>query len=355
MTESNRPCPDCGDADGFLDRPLDRRGFLRTGAAAAAAGSLWPVWAEARAAAPEKTVSETLVKKLYDSLDDAQKKVVAFDWSHEDPKRGLLRTHVSNNWHITKPNINTSFYTKDQQEIIRAIFEGLYQPDWVAKIDRQLQDDAGGYGNHQSVAIFGAPGKDKFEFVMTGRHLTIRCDGDSTDKVAFGGPLFYGHAAKGFNESPKHEGNVFWHQALEANKIYEVLDGKQREAALVKRRPEEGAVGFRGKEGKLPGVKVADLSGDQKEQLEKVLSLLIEPYRTVDQQEVRKCLEGQGGLAACSLAFYEEADLGDDQVWDNWRLEGPSFVWYYRGSPHVHVWVNIASDSDVKLNASPLT
>ena len=43
--------------------------------------------------------------------------------------------------------------------------------------------------------------------------------------------------------------------------------------------------------------------------------------------------------------------LGSDCVWDNWRLEGPLFVWHFRGSPHVHVWVNVADDPSVKLNA----
>ena len=43
--------------------------------------------------------------------------------------------------------------------------------------------------------------------------------------------------------------------------------------------------------------------------------------------------------------------MGDDGVWDNWRIEGPSFVWHYRGAPHVHVWVNVADDPSVKLNA----
>ena len=33
-----------------------------------------------------------------------------------------------------------------------------------------------------------------------------------------------------------------------------------------------------------------------------------------------------------------EGDIGNDGEWDNWRLEGPAFVWYFRGSPHVHVW-----------------
>jgi hypothetical protein len=42
---------------------------------------------------------------------------------------------------------------------------------------------------------------------------------------------------------------------------------------------------------------------------------------------------------------------GRDGVWDNWRLEDPAFVWHYRGAPHVHVWVNVADDPSVKLNA----
>ena len=59
----------------------------------------------------------------------------------------------------------------------------------------------------------------------------------------------------------------------------------------------------------------------------------------------------QGGLAACKLSFYADEDMGDDEVWDNWRVEGPAFVWYFRGSPHVHVWVHVADSPDVKANA----
>ena len=66
-------------------------------------------------------------------------------------------------------------------------------------------------------------------------------------------------------------------------------------------------------------------------------------------------LKKQGGLDACSLAFYEADDLGKDGIWDNWRLEGPSFVWHYRGAPHVHVWVHVADDPDVELNSRNLS
>ena len=85
--------------------------------------------------------------------------------------------------------------------------------------------------------------------------------------------------------------------------------------------------------------------------MQKVLAKLLEPYRQSDQDEVRKCLKAQGGLDKCSLAFYRDRDIGNDGVWDNWRLEGPAFVWYFRGAPHVHVWVHVADSPDVKLNA----
>ena len=43
--------------------------------------------------------------------------------------------------------------------------------------------------------------------------------------------------------------------------------------------------------------------------------------------------------------------IGKDKVWDNWRLEGPAFVWHFRGAPHVHCWVNVADNPEVELNA----
>ncbi|MDX1961729.1 MAG: DUF3500 domain-containing protein [Pirellulales bacterium] len=354
-------CPDCTVENGIVENntpklTVPRRKFLQTSAAAVAAFSAGvsalPNWAVAKEAVAAASTPESLVKLLMESLSPGQKETICFDWDYQDAKRGLLRTYVSNNWKITEPNINDDFYTKDQRQLVRDIFKGLIQPDWVKKIDKQLEDDAGGFGNEQSIAIFGAPG-EKFEFVMTGRHMTLRCDGNSASHVAFGGPIFYGHAADGFNEKPDHPGNVFWPQAQAANKVYQMLDEKQRKGALVTdaNLPREQAVGFRGKKNDLPGIPVTEMSADQQSEMQKVLALLLEPYRQGDRDEVLACLKAQGGLEGCSLAFYQAGDLGNDQVWDNWRLEGPSFVWHFRGTPHVHVWVNVADDASVKLNA----
>jgi hypothetical protein len=262
-----------------------------------------------------------------------------------------LRTRVGANWHITKPAINSDFFTKDQQAMIRQAFEGIIHPEWHQKFDKQLKDDAGGYGNQQNIAIFGKPGDGKFQMVMTGRHMTLRCDGDSADHVVFGGPIFYGHAATGGDEDPGHPGNVFWEQAVAANDVFKMLDGKQRAKALVDFSPSEEDVGFQGKEGKFPGIAVTDMSGDQKELVQKTLAKLIEPYRQSDRDEALAAIKSLGGLEKCSLAFYKDSDYDNDEVWDNWRLEGPAFVWYFRGNPHVHVWVNVANSADVKLNA----
>jgi hypothetical protein len=336
-------CPDCAN-----DLP-DRRAFL----GGLAAGAL-TLGGSARAEKDDKKTSESLVKLLYESLSPKQKETVCFAWDHKDA-RGLLRKHISNNWRITKPAIKSAFYKPDQQKLIRDIFEGLVNPDWVKRFDQQFKDDMGGFGVAQSIALFGTPGAGKFEFVLSGRHGTIRCDGDSAEHVAFAGPIVYGHAAKDYYEKADHTGNVFWHQALEANKIYKMLDGKQQKLALCGEAPDEAEIAFKGEKGKFEGIPVTELSKDQQTHLQKVLQLLIEPYRQTDRDECVKALKTRGGLEKCHLAFYKEDDLGEDGVWDNWRLEGPAFVWHWRGAPHVHVWVNVADDPKVDLNAKNLS
>ncbi|OYP30994.1 DUF3500 domain-containing protein [Rhodopirellula sp. MGV] len=329
---------------------LDRRSFLKTASAAAAATSAIGGLASSLHAesATTGTTAESLVGKLYTTLSDKQRNDICFDWNHQDPKRGLLRTFVANNWNITSHEIMDDFYSDDQRDLITQIFESIVHPDWHERYYQQLNDDAGGFGIEQSIAIFGKPGEGKFELVLTGRHMTLRCDGNSADHVAFGGPIFYGHAPTD-NESANHTDNVFWHQAVAANGLYKMLDGKQRKEALLSRTPREQAVAFRGQQ-TIPGLPVTEMSSDQKEHLQKTLGLLVEMYRENDQQEAMQCLKTQGGLDACSLVFYQDSDIGNDGVWDNWRLEGPSFVWHYRGKPHVHVWVNVADDPNVKLN-----
>jgi len=161
--------------------------------------------------------------------------------------------------------------------------------------------------------------------------------------AAFGGPIFYGHAFEDFNESAEHTGNVYWYQAKRANELFQALDGKQRKVALLgTARGENGkeTVKLSGKPTDLAGIPVSDLSADQKELAEKVLADLLAPFREQDRQESMKLIE-KNGFDKLHFSYYKDENIGEDEVWDVWQVEGPAMVWYFRGKPHVHTWVHI--------------
>ena len=280
---------------------------------------------------------ETLVQQLYGSMTEDQKKVVCFGFDNP------LRLKVDNNWHITKTPIG-QLLKPDQIDLVKQIFNSLHSEEYGKEVLRQFKEDSG-KGGFESAAIglFGEPGTGKFEFVFTGRHCTRRCDGDSESGAAFGGPIFYGHASKSFNEGPAHEGNAYWFQAKRANEVFAALDGKQREMALLGNgREEEGndTVKLTGKTKGLPGIPVSELSADQKGLVRGVVKDLLAPFRKGDADEAMRYIEA-GGFDNLHLAYYKNQDIGNDQVWDVWQLEGPNVVWYFRGAPHVHCWAHI--------------
>lgn len=316
---------------------MNRRTFLQRSALSASALCGVAPTLEAASAAIEP---ETVVKSLYDSLSDVQREALVFDFDHS------LRTKISNNWHITKQRIG-SFLDEDQNAMVREIFLKAHSGEYAETVYEQVVQDSGkkGFGD-SSIAIFGTPGTGKFEFVLTGRHTTRRIDGDSVAGKAFGGPIFYGHAADGFYEGPDHPGNAYWFQARSANKVYQMLDGKQQEKALLEHEPGDDASTIKLKRttGDLPGLSFADMTEDQREGVRGVLEDLLMPFREADRRESMKLIE-KAGMENLHLSFYEEGDIGNDKVWDNWRIEGPHMVWYFRGAPHVHTWVHI-SDPD---------
>ena len=315
----------------------NRRSFLRNSAGAAAAISAGAGLPLIGAEAKKPASSETLVKTFYGSLTENQKGAMCFPFDHK------LRLKVDNNWLITKSKVDS--FTKDQQAMIKEIFMGLHSEEYAQKVYDQVESDSGdsGFEGGSAVAIFGNPGTGKFEFVLTGRHCTRRCDGDSVDGAAFGGPLFYGHAADGFREGADHKGNAYWYQAVRANEVYEMLDGKQRKQALLgKSRGEHGnkTIELSGKKTGLDGIRVGDLSGDQKGHVRKVIGDLLAPFRKNDSAEAMKHVEA-GGIDNLHLAFYKEENIGDDEIWDVWQIEGPNMISYFRGKPHVHAWLHI--------------
>ena len=317
---SRRECPDCGSQD--------RREFLAaTGALLGVAALSGGVWG----APSRSSAAETAVGRLYESLTAEQRKVVVLPWDDE------RRTRINANWHVTQADVQS--FTKDQQVLITEIVKGVTSADGYERFLKQMEDDDGGIGQY-SVGIFGDPSGTPFEFALTGRHLTLRADGDTTPGAAFGGPIVYGHGAEG---DPKQ--NLFWYQTKQVNEVFAMLDGKQRDKALVASAPAESAVQLRQAGEALPGISGRELSSDQKAVLRRSLEAVLAPYRKEDVAEAFEILEAGGGLDSLHVAFYRSGDLGNDQVWDVWRLESPTVVCHFRGAPHVHAYINVAKRS----------
>ncbi len=316
---------------------MSRRDFIIGSSQLAALGALGSQTSLVQAA-PAAT-GETLVTQLYKSLTEPQRAAICFPWDNP------LRQKVDNNWHITKSPIGTLF-TPDQQDLTKQIFTSLHSEEYGKEVWRQFNEDSGkgGFGS-AAVGLFGEPGTGQFEFVFTGRHCTRRCDGDSEKGAAFGGPIFYGHASKSFDEGPSHEGNVYWFQAKRANEVFQALDGKQREMALLSTgREEKGndTVKLTGKAKGLPGIPLSELSADQRGLVGKVIGDLLAPFRKGDAAEAMTIIEA-GGMENLHMAFYKGQDIGNDGTWDVWQIEGPNMVWYFRGAPHVHCWAHVRS------------
>lgn len=299
--------------------------------------------------------AEELVRELCASLDARQRRRMLFPLDHP------LRHRVENNWHIVEDRVGTLF-DRDQQRLVRDIFLNLHSEEYRNEVWEQFVGDNRRretktpeevFGT-AAVAVFADEGFEKFEFVLTGRHCTRRCESVSAEgTAAFGGPIFYGHAAGGFYEKPDHPGNAYWFQAERANGLFGMLDGAQRTKAL--REESRGERGTRtveldgkakkkGKSGgteerEFHGLPVYEMSPDQRKELRAVVADLLLPFREEDRARAGAMIEEQ--LVDLHLAFYENEDVGGDSVWDTWQLEGPDMIWYFRGDPHVHCWVNV--------------
>lgn len=342
-------CPEC---ELPYESEVPRRGFLQAmgaGAAVVLAGGTATSSALAfDEKAPEKRgtpkPAEALIKELHASLDDEQKKTLVLPWNHGADGNGKSPSrHGMYNRPFQNQRIG-DVYSKPQQELVDRILhaicngeEGYRQVTRAGMFDssKSLQ----GCGSH----IFGTPGDDtKFTWMFSGHHLTVRCDGNSEPGAAFGGPMYYGHSARGDST-----GNVYHFQTRRVQELFESLDEKQQALAVASGNPGEQAasVRFRPDGEAKPGIAAGSLSPDQKELAGRVMQDLVAPFRKEDGDEVMEIVEKNGGLDQIHLAYYKDNSSKDGDVkWHFWRVEGPGFVWNFRVLPHVHCFVNISSE-----------
>lgn len=331
-------CPEC-------EAP-NRRAFLETlTRGAVVLGGMAPLAAHAAdtassAAASTEKPAEAMIRELYSTLSEDQKRSVVYAWDHGSDSGMPTRLKMVNAPHFGK-RIGEA-YTKPQQELLQTILKSMCSgEDGYQKISRNGKFDGSGQFTGIGAVLFGEPtdGK-KYSMVFAGHHLTVRCDGNSEPGAAFGGPMYYGHSPQGYSEQ-----NVFSYQTKSVRSVYDALDPDQRKkAVVVDSTPGEQYESVRlDKKGEKPGVGFSELSADQKQLVEKVMRDVLSPYRKEDADEVMTIIKGRGGMEQINLAFYRVDGSSDKEPWKFWRLEGPGFVWNFRVLPHVHTFVNISA------------
>ena len=314
---------------------ISRREVIRTLGATAVLAA----WPALRAAKPEK---DSLPMQFYKSLSEEQHVKICLPVNH--PKRQF----VSNWWYIHPEERLHTFYTQEQQDLVRQIYESLHHPEHRERMAWQVQKDLmGDIKNTPSVGFFGTPKDKGFEFIYTGHHVTRRCNAHTDKGLGFGrAPIFYGNFAKSFRESKDHEGNPFWYQGLIFNEFFNALDGKQQARILVGREPrdeEPGAV-IQKRKTDLPGLSCADLSKDQQAKLLETMRRMLVCFRADDVAATIKTIEDRKLVDRLFVSCYGGPyDIGNDKVWDTWQIEGPEMVWYFRGMPHIHAYFHLAA------------
>jgi hypothetical protein len=198
------------------------------------------------------------------------------------------------------------------------------------------------------VLICGDPTAGPYQMILTGVHLNLRLGGKSREGAAFGGPQVYGDQRG--NERVGLPRNVYRDQFVMAQNLLHNLDEGRRKQALIGEAPVQTKIELQGRRGSFSGIPVSELTAEGKNQVRDLVDRILSTYAPDDANYARECLTANGGLDALFLSYYQHGEDGDIPEAQVFRLEGPAAVFYFRGYPHVHAFLNVAMDGDSPLS-----
>jgi hypothetical protein len=291
---------------------------------------------------PSRTLEpvDVLARRLYVSLDDAQRAETCVSYDHP-----LRQYHNRGVWGGGR-EILFGFNRAQRQILTDLFYAGLS----VEGRDRVPHEDLTNWtGVHSMRALIcGDPTTSTYQIILTGVHLNLRIGGKSREGAAFGGPQVYGD--QGGNGREGLPGNVYREQFLFAQRILHRLDPGQIKLALIEEAPVQTKIELQGRRGSFRGIPVYELVSDAQELTRELVRRILATYPPNDAAYADKCIGENGGIDSLFLSYYQhgqDGDIFDGQVF---RLEGPAAVFYFRGYPHVHAFINIAMDGDAPLS-----
>jgi hypothetical protein len=198
------------------------------------------------------------------------------------------------------------------------------------------------------VLICGDPMSSPYQVIFTGAHVNLRVGGKSREGAAFGGPQVYGDQRG--NGQAGLPGNLYRTQFLMGQRLLHSLDAGRRKDALIEEAPVQTQIELQGRGGSFRGIPVAELMPDSKAITHDLVAHILSTYPPDDVAYARECLQANGGIDSLFLSYYQHGDDGEIPEAQVFRLEGPSAVFYFRGYPHVHAFLNVAMDAGSPLS-----
>lgn len=324
---------------------MDRRAFLRTlGVAssllAAGCGSDLVPLASGASSKALAGAGDSLAMQFYKSLTPQQREAICL------PSWHMSRDRISNWWYVLPRERIHGTFSADQKELIQTVFNSLHSPEHQdAVAQHMVKDQYGDPDNSPSVAFFGTPEDEDFEFIYTGHHVTRRCQVHSKEGRGFGSrPVFYGTFVDSFHETKDHPGNPYWYQGRIFNSFFSELSGAEQAQALVASDPrsEDDALVIQKSLGDWPGLSSTSLSRDHKKLLLDSMAKMLAMFRPADVAATLETILNHNIIDELHISGYQgRHDIGGDRVWDTWQIEGPRMVWYFRGQPHIHCYFHL--------------
>ena len=322
-----------------------RRQVLKWGASAGALASIG--FGGRRLLPPRPSGSQepapALAARLYDSLGEEERAVVGFGYDHPLRQYHNRGVDTGGGW--------TFLLGSDARQTLVDLVDASLSEKGRARVPEQWYSQI--FGIHFTrLAIFGDPRSGPYQVLVTGPHLNLRLGGRSREGVAFGGPQVYGDQAG--NGEVGLPGNVYRDQLARGQAFFGSLTQGERQAARRPRAPVQTDIALQGAQGRFDGVPVADLDARSRQLARSAIEEILVTYADEDAAYARECLAANGGVEALHAADYAVDHEGGRNVGDDpsqiYRFEGPAAVFYFRGEPHLHAFVNVGMDGERPLS-----
>jgi hypothetical protein len=291
---------------------------------------------------PSRTLEpvDVLARRLYTSLDADQRAETCVGYDHP-----MRQYHNRGVWGGGR-SIFFGFNREQRGILTDLLYSGL-SVEGRARVPEEYFTRWTGV-NSMRVLICGDPTVPPYQVILTGAHLNLRLGGKSREGAAFGGPQVYGDQRG--NERAGLPDNLYRDQFLLGQRLLRGLDAGRRKHAVLEEAPVQTQIELQGRHGSFPGIPVAELAPESKALARQVVERIFSTYPPDDVTYARECLDANGGLDALFLSYYQHGDDGEIPEAQVFRLEGPAAVFYFRGYPHVHAFLNVAMDGDAPLS-----